>query len=79
MRWVTNSENGQNRSMSKNNTSGVKGVTWDKRSQKWHARIMINGKQEHIGYFVNIKDAKKARMTSANIVFNIHVNSCERW
>ena len=79
LRWCTSTENSQNRSMNNRNTSGVKGVTWDKRSQKWYAQIMINGKQKGLGYFVNIEDAKKARMTSANIEFNIYVNSCERW
>ncbi len=34
LRWATHSENNQNRTMMSNNTSGVKGVIWDKRSNK---------------------------------------------
>ena len=35
----------------KTNTSGYPGVYWDKASKKWLARIGINGKRKHLGYF----------------------------
>ena len=63
--------------MSKNNTSGIKGVSFEQRSKKWQAYITINGRQEHLGYFVDIEDAKKARVTIAKDKFGIHINSCE--
>ena len=35
LRWATSKENNQNKSMGKNNTSGIVGVSWDKKSNKW--------------------------------------------
>lgn len=60
LRICTVSENGFNRSKQKNNTSGVKGVSWDKKSQKWLAQIMSNCKQYRIGLFDTIKEASDA-------------------
>lgn len=45
----------------KNNTSGVRGVSWHNGSQKWVARMQQNGKTVTIGYFSDIEDAKRAR------------------
>jgi len=45
----------------KTNTSGFKGVCWDKQRQKWCAIIGFQGKKIVLGYFVNIKDAAAAR------------------
>lgn len=50
--------NNYNRSISPSNTSGVKGVGWHKRMQKWRAQIRINGKKTDLGYFDNIIDAE---------------------
>ena len=62
LRLASKSENGRNRvNLPSNNTSGVIGVCWDKKAKKWKAFIMINGKQKHLGYFINIEDAIKAR------------------
>ena len=61
LRLATRSDNCKNRSMAGNNTSGVTGVYWHKRSGKWGAQIKWNGKQKHIGYFVNKEDAKQVR------------------
>ena len=79
LRWVSRKENGQNRSMNKNNTSKIKGVTWHKKSQKWNARINIDGVRIHLGLFDSIEDAKKARVTRAKAAFGIYVNDCELW
>tara|TARA_R100001224_G_scaffold97637_1_gene67744 strand:+ start:309 stop:794 length:486 start_codon:yes stop_codon:yes gene_type:complete len=42
LRWVTASENGQNTGMSKNNTSGIKNISFDKRRNNWRYRKCIN-------------------------------------
>lgn len=60
LRICTVSENGFNRGKPKNNTSGAKGVSWNKKSQKWCARIMSNGKDYIIGLFDTIKEASDA-------------------
>lgn len=46
---------------SKNNTSGVSGVTWNKQMEKWTAEITINKKRKYLGTFSRKEDAIKAR------------------
>ena len=52
LRVVTNQQNGFNRN--------VKGYSWDKVYNKWKAKICINGKNIHLGYFDNELDARDA-------------------
>jgi hypothetical protein len=77
LRWVSNQENSMNRSMKSNNTSGYKGVCFHKNTNKWQARIMINGKQKHLGRFTNKEDAIEIRKRKAKEVFGEYMNSCE--
>ena len=49
-----------NRNINKKNdksTSKYPGVDWYKRAEKWRAQIAIDGKNKHLGYFVNELDA----------------------
>ena len=78
LRFATNKENQQNSKISKNNTSGVKGVCYDKRSKKWRAQITIDGIRIHLGNFDNIEDAKQARVQRANQAFGVYTNACEK-
>jgi hypothetical protein len=77
LRWVSQQQNAFNASMSKNNTSGIKGVCFDKTRNKWIAQIRINGKLIHLGYFDNIEDAKIARQNKSQEVFGEYLNKCE--
>ena len=43
--------------MSRSNTSGVTGVTWDKSIGKWLAQIRLDGKTKHLGYFDDLEEA----------------------
>lgn len=61
LRICNNAENNRNRGLQKNNTSGYAGVSWAKREQKWRARIKIDGKEKHLGYFSNKDDAILAK------------------
>lgn len=45
----------------KNNSSGCKGVSWNKGHKKWQAYIGIHGRTIKLGYFENIEDAITAR------------------
>lgn len=45
------------RALSTRNTSGYKGVSWHKYSQKYQVQIMIGGKTTHLGQFDNPKAA----------------------
>jgi hypothetical protein len=49
LRIATHQQNNHNHRISKNNTSGFKGVTWFERSKKWVAQINMNGKKIHLG------------------------------
>lgn len=61
LRPVTKKENCENQGISKNNTSGHKGVSWHKQNSKWQASIRHNYKLIHLGYFDKVKDAVKTR------------------
>ena len=50
-----------------NNTSGRKGVCWDKNREKWVVTITVNKKTHHIGRFVSYEDAVKAREEAEKI------------
>jgi hypothetical protein len=78
LRWATNSENQFNQSISKNNTSGTKGVVWHKHKNKWQATIRHNNKLYHLGYFDKLENARIARHLKANELFKEYTNSCER-
>lgn len=58
-----------NRPPNKNNTSGVKGVSWSARYQKWVAKIGVKGKSITIGRFKSLEDAKKARLEAEEKYF----------
>lgn len=47
--------------LQKNNTSGVRGVSWIPRLQKYRAYITLRGKQKNLGVFEKLEDAKEAR------------------
>lgn len=58
LRASDNFTNSQNTKRLCTNTSGVKGVCFDKAAMKWKARICINGKRKTIGYYDNLADAE---------------------
>lgn len=45
----------------KNNTSGVPGVEWWARKQRWRATICFKGKRHYLGSYILFEDAVKAR------------------
>jgi hypothetical protein len=61
LRDVSNQENQRNASMRCNNTSGICGVHWDKRTKSWRATVKVDGQKKHLGRFSDIKDAASAR------------------
>ncbi len=73
IRPATRDENSKNKTKCKNNTSGIMGVGWSKRSKKWQARINVDKKRIHLGYFKKFEDAVKVRM-KAEIKYNYHDN-----
>lgn len=61
LRLVDNNQNQYNQLMSKNNTSGCKGVYWHKKTKKWESLIGYKGKILYLGLYDNFEDAVKAR------------------
>jgi DNA-directed RNA polymerase subunit RPC12/RpoP len=61
LRVVTSSESQFNTGVYKNNSSGVKGVCWNREMRKWQAYIRIDYQQQHLGLFNDLEDAVKAR------------------
>lgn len=51
LRSCSKPQNGANRLKQTNNTSGFKGVTWNRQAGKWKAAIGIGGKHRHIGHY----------------------------
>jgi hypothetical protein len=59
LREATYSQNSSNRGLQSNNTSGVKGVCWDKATNKWRARVKLNNKYINLGRFSDISKAEE--------------------
>lgn len=61
LRLCSNQQNGFNKkNPRKDNKLGIKGVCFNKNLNKFHARIMINGKGIHLGYYNVLGDADSA-------------------
>jgi hypothetical protein len=71
LRWATFREQQLNNQISKANTSGAKGVVFDKKSNRWLARIHINGKQKHLGSFDKKEDAIRVRQEKENEIYGM--------
>ena len=65
LRIANKSQNNINQPLRKDNTSGVKGINWNKDSNKWRVRIQVNKKRIFIGDFDTLDEAKKARENAA--------------
>lgn len=61
LRQCSNEDNSKNSKLNANNTSGICGVTWDKKNNKWKAYGRSSGRMHNLGRFDTIEDAAKAR------------------
>ena len=73
LRFVTGSENSRNKSVSSRNTTGVTGVYFYKGLQKYVARISVDWKIIHLGYFETLEEAAAAR-AEANVKYKFNNN-----
>jgi hypothetical protein len=60
LRESTISQNSCNVKITKRNTSGIKGVSFNKKSGKWHSRCYYRGKRYDLGLHDDINDAEIA-------------------
>ncbi|MNT54080.1 AP2 domain protein [compost metagenome] len=74
LRLCIKSENMHNRRAQKNNTSGFKGVSFDRRSGKFRAQIVVNKRHVHIGYYVNAEAAHAAYCVAAEKLHGQYAN-----
>ena len=61
LRPATDLENQKNTGKQSNNTSGFKGVCWEKQAKKWKARCVVNGKDHYLGLFDVAAEASAVR------------------
>ena len=73
LRFVTRSENRRNQSVNSKNTTGVTGVCFYKRLQKYVAQIKVNREAIYLGYFETLEEAAAAR-AEANVKFKFNNN-----
>jgi hypothetical protein len=69
LRSATHAENLHNCRKSSRNTSGFKGVTWDKGGRRWLAQIVVNSRNIKIGRFADIDVAARAYDAAARAHF----------
>ena len=60
LRNVDHATNCRNRRLQKNNTSGYRGVTWNKDARKWQAEIKVDGKNHYLGKYSTPQAASAA-------------------
>lgn len=73
LRVVSRQTNAKNMKLNINNTSGISGVSWNKRKSKWKSVIWMNCVEKHLGYFDSIIDAFNARVI-AEVKMGYHKN-----
>jgi hypothetical protein len=67
LRAATHSQNMRNSRLAINNTSGVKGVYWEKSKSMWRVQICNDGKQQYLGRFHDIDEARNVASTFRKI------------
>ena len=65
LRLATHSENRRSSGMFKTNSSGYKGVTFEKTVGRWKAYIYLNNKRKHLGTFPTKEEAAAAYQQAA--------------
>jgi hypothetical protein len=77
LRVASAKQNQGNSKMPRHNTSGLKGVTWSKKSNKWAAQIKQGNKKIWLGVYDDKNDAHQAYMKAAAEYFGEFANSGE--
>lgn len=67
LREATIQQNNINQGKKSHNTSGYRGVFLLKSRNRWFAKIVVNGKPRHLGYFDSAEEASRAYVESAKM------------
>lgn len=65
LRKATRSQNNANTPVRVNNKCGLKGVVYAKHAKRWRARLTVDRRQIHLGYFERAEDAQAAYAAAA--------------
>lgn len=66
----------QSETISRANTSGVRGVYFNRKRGKWVAQIMFKGRCYYLGGYSKLEDAKKARQRAEEEIFGSFLSAC---
>ena len=80
LRRATQSENMQNRhGLGRKNTSGFRGVSFNKQLRKWQANIKLDGRNRYLGLFATAAEASAAasRARAAMMPFSVDARDIE--
>jgi hypothetical protein len=69
LRDISCKQNLENSGIWNTNTSGYKGVCWNKKAKKWVAQITHNYKHHNLGYFKTKEEAHQAYKEAAKELF----------
>lgn len=69
LRVCTQQENSFNKKILPNNTSGVKGVSFDSKRGLWESSITKSGKRYYLGRYTELDDAERARTRAERDLF----------
>ena len=69
LRPATNKQNTEHRDASSNSKSGVRGVWWSKRDQRWIGQVTHEGRKHFIGSFDSLEEAAEAARIKRNELF----------
>lgn len=61
--------------MLRTNTSGIKGVSWDKKNSRWRASIGVNGTYKNLGRYADKAEAQNV-YRAASAALGIMESAC---
>lgn len=64
LRFCTRTQNNFN-SRARKSKSGLKGAMWSSEKRKWFSKIKVSGRDIHLGYFTDPKEAHEAYIKAA--------------
>ncbi len=74
LRVCTSSQNKANKGLTTRNTSGYKGVSWNKKDKKWKVAIDYDNHHIYLGRFDDVIEAAKAYDKAARIYHGEYAN-----
>jgi len=67
-------QNARNRGLFSNNTSGCKGVAWDKTASKWISYVSVNKKHTKLGAFDDLELAELVSIEARDLYYGKYAN-----